>query len=336
MELHIMITKGAKEPKLKIFAERFGELRGDKTQAEFADFIGISRPTIGFYENGERLPDALVLKTIAEKCNVSSDWLLGLSDVKTSNYNIKEVNSLTGLSEKNIRLLTVLNEHKAVQKKYFDSPSKRHYGSLPYIEIINMILELMNKKPDLIRGVQLCAYYFNDPNRATTLDYYSASGDLEYELNQKYSGAMKFIEDNNAIILAGKQVADYYLSSLKNEAEVFFSTLMKLCSSNEEERNLEKKILKTRINGSLRGDCQSSIFYMKQRLKEEETTRLYFEICSELKNVSSEEHSGMNISKTYYGFKHQYKQWKAAVKAGTKTEEEFIAWLKEVKEKKVL
>jgi transcriptional regulator with XRE-family HTH domain len=78
-----MKTKEAHK-KLPTFCKRFNELRGEKTQAEFAEFLKMSRPTIGFYENGERLPDALALKNIAEKCNVSTDWLLGLSDNKDS------------------------------------------------------------------------------------------------------------------------------------------------------------------------------------------------------------------------------------------------------------
>lgn len=65
------------------FSKRFSELRKDMTQGEFAEFLGISRPTVGFYENGTRIPDALVLRQISEKCQVSTDWLLGLSNFRT-------------------------------------------------------------------------------------------------------------------------------------------------------------------------------------------------------------------------------------------------------------
>lgn len=65
---------------LLVFQERFRSLRGKMSQAEFAERICVSRPTVGFYENGERLPDALTLKKIAECCNVSIDWMLGLSN----------------------------------------------------------------------------------------------------------------------------------------------------------------------------------------------------------------------------------------------------------------
>lgn len=43
------------QKRMPIFAERFAQLRGEMTQGEFAEFLGISRPTVGFYENGTRL-----------------------------------------------------------------------------------------------------------------------------------------------------------------------------------------------------------------------------------------------------------------------------------------
>lgn len=69
-----------KKDKFPIFQERFKILRGDLTQEEFANKIGISRPTVGFYESGERMPDALVLKKISEACEISIDWLFGMSE----------------------------------------------------------------------------------------------------------------------------------------------------------------------------------------------------------------------------------------------------------------
>ena len=65
-----------------VFCERFAGLRGGRSQAEYAKFLGISRATVGFYENGERVPDANVLKKICEACEVTADYLLGLSNHK--------------------------------------------------------------------------------------------------------------------------------------------------------------------------------------------------------------------------------------------------------------
>ena len=94
-----------KPVRMEVFKIRFHELRGDKSQDAFADELGISRPTVGFYENGTRLPDALTLSQIATKCNVSTDWLLGLSETKQYQGTLTEVCNYTGLSEETARRL---------------------------------------------------------------------------------------------------------------------------------------------------------------------------------------------------------------------------------------
>ena len=85
--------------RLPIFQERFKALRGDMTQGQFAKKLGISRPTVGLYESGARIPDAEVLRDIAERCNVSTDWLLGLSDTASPDITVQMVCRETGLSE---------------------------------------------------------------------------------------------------------------------------------------------------------------------------------------------------------------------------------------------
>ena len=69
-------------PRFPVFSERLRELCGDRSSVEFAAFLGLSRPTVNFYLNGDRIPDILALRQIAERCSVSADWLLGLSDIK--------------------------------------------------------------------------------------------------------------------------------------------------------------------------------------------------------------------------------------------------------------
>lgn len=89
-----------RQPKLSGFKERFSSLRPEKmTQKDFAVFLGIARPTVAFYENGERIPDASILKKICTRCGVSADWLLGLSDAMTSDSEIQAIVASTGLSE---------------------------------------------------------------------------------------------------------------------------------------------------------------------------------------------------------------------------------------------
>lgn len=93
------------EYRFPTFREKFIELRGDRSNTEFADFLGISRQTVGFYINGERIPDILVLRQIAEKCSVSADWLIGLSEVKSVNADVKMVCDYTGLTQESVERL---------------------------------------------------------------------------------------------------------------------------------------------------------------------------------------------------------------------------------------
>ncbi len=87
------------------FRARLRELQGDRSNVEFAAFLGMSRQTIGFYLNGDRIPDILALRQIAERCNVSADWLLGLSDVKDPDGTLQQVCRYTGLNAQSVQFL---------------------------------------------------------------------------------------------------------------------------------------------------------------------------------------------------------------------------------------
>ena len=51
-----MPTDAARKYELPIFRERLDELRGQISYADFAEFLGISRATVGFYLAGKRVP----------------------------------------------------------------------------------------------------------------------------------------------------------------------------------------------------------------------------------------------------------------------------------------
>lgn len=61
------------------------ELRVSKgiTQVQLAKQLGISRSTVGMYENGSREPDFETLELIADYFNVDTDYLLGRTNKTT-------------------------------------------------------------------------------------------------------------------------------------------------------------------------------------------------------------------------------------------------------------
>lgn len=76
---------------LEIFANRIKQLRKslDMTQKDFSEYIGIKQQTLSGYERGMMKPPLDIAKNIAEKCNVSIDWLCGLTDKKQYNEEIE-------------------------------------------------------------------------------------------------------------------------------------------------------------------------------------------------------------------------------------------------------
>lgn len=66
-------------------ANRLMQLREEQklTQAELANKVGISKNSIYYYENEKRVPDANTVIKFARFFGVTTDYLLGLDDVRT-------------------------------------------------------------------------------------------------------------------------------------------------------------------------------------------------------------------------------------------------------------
>jgi len=74
---------------MKLFLERLNHLRGDMNVTEFSRFLGMKQRTVDACLRGERKPSIELLLAICEKCNVTSDWMLGRSSQKTSTIVLK-------------------------------------------------------------------------------------------------------------------------------------------------------------------------------------------------------------------------------------------------------
>lgn len=94
----------------EIFANRLKELREKigLNQKECAEKLNISRGSISFYENGERLPDIETIYNMSKFFNVSADYLVGLADEPSNDPKINSIKAYTGLTENSIQFLNSL------------------------------------------------------------------------------------------------------------------------------------------------------------------------------------------------------------------------------------
>lgn len=105
-------------------AERLTELMkvNDKKQADIAELLEVTRQSVSQYCGGVSLPPVDKLVMLADYFDVSTDYLLGRTDVKTTDTTVKEICAYTGLCEEAIKVL-----------KYFEN-------DVEFIDTLNFII----------------------------------------------------------------------------------------------------------------------------------------------------------------------------------------------------
>lgn len=107
-----------KEFDCDIFCDRVISLFGDVGQVELSQKIGISQGVISAIKNKKaKAPASDTVFKIAKHFNVSADWLLGLSDIQTTDNATKDLCATLGLSDITVGFLS----GKTITPLYKDS-----------------------------------------------------------------------------------------------------------------------------------------------------------------------------------------------------------------------
>ena len=69
---------------MSVLSERLKQLRGDSSQTEMANPLGMKYQQWARYEKGEVVPSADIVANICRAHACSADWLLGLDDIQRS------------------------------------------------------------------------------------------------------------------------------------------------------------------------------------------------------------------------------------------------------------
>lgn len=75
-------------------------LEKDITQSELSNYLGLTPKMVSFYELGERFPPYDIINKLADYFNVSTDYLLGRSNIKNPE---KFINAYRTLSKEDIK-----------------------------------------------------------------------------------------------------------------------------------------------------------------------------------------------------------------------------------------
>ncbi len=130
-----------------MIGEKLVQLRKEKkrTQQEVADYLGVTRPAYTAYEKDSRNPDYETLKKIATYFNVTTDYLLGNSDIKNPEQ-------LTYAGIKNDEYAALTPYQKEVMDFFMQSESLSFHDKpenlLDALEEFEIFYEMLKKREE--------------------------------------------------------------------------------------------------------------------------------------------------------------------------------------------
>ena len=116
------------------FPTRLRKLLEKTTQGELAEACNVARQSVAQWKDGKTKPDIYYLGKIADFFNVSTDYLLGRSDVQSAEIDNIAINKKIGLDEKSIEMLTNIK-----CSKYHDFTIFVLNYSIIYPEILRLL-----------------------------------------------------------------------------------------------------------------------------------------------------------------------------------------------------
>lgn len=165
------------------FYERLGDLIANArtTATAVSSATGISQSALSEYISGKkdedgnvvyRAPDCGSLIALAKHFSVSTDYLLGLTDVKSPDSNVSKIMQYTGLTEENVSFLN--NPTECINEAI-------HLGSEPFYSLINDMIDLCKSEDIRYFYGQLSKMYskFKDIGAANPFDYWITWSDLD-------------------------------------------------------------------------------------------------------------------------------------------------------------
>lgn len=199
-----------------MIGERLKQLRIKKglKQQELADMFGLSSGTISFYESEQRKPDIDFIVAIAKYFDVSTDYLLGLTNaIDKENIDISKV---TGLNDFSLTILEQsLKETNNAAAEVIDTV----ICGGDFLRLVNLINDKNEKKPTIdIDWSDICDKKLSDifdmdiEQRTTILN-------MLFPMNRFNAYELRELEIEKYIDSIAKRLKEKYLNFVKSADE---------------------------------------------------------------------------------------------------------------------
>ena len=165
------------------FCERLEDLiKLNKTTAiAISKETGVAQSAISGYINGGRAPDCASIIALARHFGVSTDYLLGLSSVKTPSSDLKAVIDYTGLSEDNVGTLNTMKRLANDNGPFAYNAGREATGEQPYLDLSNDLLDALFENRDTLTGIYYLLRSASGQTNEFDIEYCKKFDDKAYE-----------------------------------------------------------------------------------------------------------------------------------------------------------
>lgn len=211
------------------FQERFKELVGNSTQEEVAKKINTSRQNVGNWLNGKSRPDIYALTEISKGFNVSTDYLLGLTDIKSTDTTVQGVCEYTGLNENSVNVLLA---YKKIQKYTRNIDVSCKYS---LVDTLNCIIEELGEESNIIFSLNNALNYNN-----SDIEFEEKANNIRDEFYEKFPKANEWLEGKGVIY--GRDENFYFLKNqVGNLFESFVINILRLYNPTDFQKEYGSK-----------------------------------------------------------------------------------------------
>lgn len=200
-----------------MIGERLKQLRikNGLKQQELANMFGLSSGTISFYESEQRKPDIDFIVAVAKYFDVSTDYLLGLTNA-TDKENI-DISKVTGLNDFSLTILEQsLKETHNAAAEVIDTV----ICGGDFLRFVNLINDKKEKKPTIdIDWSDICDKKLSDifdmdiEQRTTILN-------MLFPMNRFNACELRELEIEKYIDSIAKRLKEKYLNLVKSADEL--------------------------------------------------------------------------------------------------------------------
>lgn len=265
------------------FPKRLRELLGrpGETQAKLAAAISVKQQTVSLWKDGITVPDIYALERIADYFCISTDFLLGKTDLHSSDIEDIAVYNKIGLSDSAILKLYFFN------KTGLDIELSELISSQKMLDALNIIKEICNQKKKYLTELKLIADIINSKNDLNANDVrnmidnnrnrYKGEIDSEKYRTLYITEYIEFLRLK--LIDVMNSLVNEITGIVEDENEFIINTLIKFLDNNNPTYN-EKVNAIENFNTLPRIDVSKTIESYKEMLND------YMQ--SEYRNISAE------------------------------------------------